>query len=261
VFEQFRGQLIEAAIAARPNEMCGVIYDGNLVVLENAHPEPTQYFQFSDADTLRYMSDPKTQAIVHSHPTCEPHGVTPSKMDLEQQLATNLPWVLIGFNQFSGEWLLVEWDDNLSGVPVRETSILNTPMIGREFVYGTDNCHALGRKWYWQEGEKYFGRRVFLPPLPTEAGWWERGEKLYETHYPAMGFERIAPKTPADLIPGDCFLYPFGKTDVYNHVGIYVGGGLCLEHRINALSKDYVIGPWFRRTSFWLRYNGVGGSN
>lgn len=255
MFENFRAQLIEAAKAARPNEMCGVIYDGQLIVLENAHPEPVDHFEFTEDDAIKYLGDPKTQAIVHSHPLCMEHGVTPSKHDLEQQLATNLPWVLIGFNQFSGEWVLIEWDDNLPGVEMRPTSILNTPIIGQNFVYGTHNCHALGRKWFWQN------KGLYLPPLPSDYGWWLRGERLYEQHFAAMGFERINPKTPRDLIPGDCFLYPFGKTEVYNHVGIYVGNGACLEHRINSLSKDYVIGPWFRRTSFWLRYSGVGSAN
>lgn len=251
MFEHLSSVLIEAAKAAMPNEMCGVIYNDVFIQLVNAAPDPSTKFALTDADALRYLSDPKTQAIVHSHPSSGEEGPGPSKHDLEQQLATNLPWVIVAFDPRAGKWSLVEWDDQAEGVPLRETSLLNTPILGQTFVYGVHDCFNLGRKWYWQTNG------IRLPPMPSNFGWWGEGGKLYEDNFERLGFERFAPVTPADLIPGDAFLYAFGRTFVYNHIGIFVGNGLAIEHRLGELSNEYVVGPWLRRTSFWVRFTGA----
>lgn len=242
MFEHLHNPIIVSAMAAAPKELCGVIHDNQFVALENVHPEPETHFRMADADAARYMGSPKTQAIVHSHTSSPACGPCPSKVDQIQQEAMGLPWVIAGFNQHIGKWSVIEMGDHN----------LERPILGQKFVYGVTDCYQLVRRWYWQQ------KGVKLPAIHSDYGWWIDGsENLYVDNYERGGFKRIErPDTPRGLQPGDCFLYPLQGSPVYNHVGLYAGDGLVFQHTQDTDSKDYVIGPWFRRTTFWLRWAG-----
>ena len=47
-------------------ERCGFIVDGEIIELDNIHPEPLNGFQIDDEDILRYIND--IEAIWHTHP-------------------------------------------------------------------------------------------------------------------------------------------------------------------------------------------------
>ena len=232
--------------------MCGVIHAGKFVQLQNAHAEPRNFFCFSDADTLRYMSDPLTEAIVHSHPAevledgKKLHRLSPSAADMRQQLATAKPWVIAAQNLDTGAWEYFDWGKHT----------LDLPLLERDFRHGVEDCYVVIEKWWWQN------KGVRLLPMPRDEEWWGNVQEgkpananLYLDHFAACGAERIYPRTPRDLVPGDVFLFRLGTGSggVYNHGGVFVGNGLVAHHAPTKLSATGPVGPWFNRIDFWLR--------
>lgn len=249
MFEALYNKIVAAAVKAAPAELCGVIYDGEFIPLTNTAPDPLKMFMFSTADTMRYMMDPKTQAVVHSHPADVGEDgallpqLSPSLLDMQQQIATAKPWVLTCFNPNAGAWETFEWGDHT----------LDLPMLVRPFRSGVEDCYTLIRKWYWQK------QQARLDEIPRMDHWY--GDKinrippalnLYLDHFESQGFRRFDPPRISDLRPGDVFFWQLNST-VYNHAGVYVGDGLIYHHVHGRLSQEDAIGPWFRRIDFWAR--------
>lgn len=57
-------QIAKLSIAGAPNEVCGVVVDGQAIQCENISSNPEETFVIGARDILKY--DPKT--IFHSHP-------------------------------------------------------------------------------------------------------------------------------------------------------------------------------------------------
>lgn len=248
MFEQYRSAIMEHALAEYPREACGVIYRGAYVPLSNVAADPINQFAFSDEDALRYARDADTEAYVHSHPAYEKEGVKrsrlcPSSADMQQQLALAKPWVIVAENAQAGTWEMFDWGSHT----------LDLPILERPFRHGVEDCYEVIRKWYWQH------RGELLLPMPRDLEWWgskdvEPTANLYVDHFAACGATRIFPRTPADLKPGDVFLFKLGNgVKLYNHGGVFLGNGLVAHHPPTKLSSDGPIGPWFNRIDFWLR--------
>ena len=250
MFEQHKTAIQAAAVAAAPNELCGGIHAGQFVVLENAAPDPLTTFAFTDADTAKYMLDPLTEAIVHSHPATDLgegrfiNRLSPSITDMRQQLATALPWIIAAENRNNGVWEVFDWG----------LHTLDLPILERPFRHGVEDCYEVIRKWHWQ----YAG--VELLACPRDDLWWDdpmvertAQANFYMDLFQACGAERVYPNSPGELRPGDVFLYKLGTKDVYNHGGVFLGNGLVAHHPPSKLSVASPVGPWFKRLDVWLR--------
>lgn len=248
MFEKHRNAILAHALAEYPREACGVIHNDTYVPLANVASDPINKFAFSDADTLRYSKDPGTEAYVHTHPAFDAgpmkiSRLSPSSKDMQQQLASGKPWVILAENARNGTWEMFDWGKH----------VLDLPLLERPFRHGVEDCYEVIRKWHWQN------RGHVLLPMPRDDSWWggknmEPSADLYVEHFAACGAERIYPKSPADLRPGDVFLFKLGQgVTRYNHGGVFLGQGLVAHHPPTKLSSDAPIGPRFRRIDFWLR--------
>lgn len=252
MFEAFKNEITAAAQATAPNELCGVIHRGKFVQLANVHPEPQDNFALSDDDTRRYVLTDGLEALVHSHPAALladgklAGRLSPSQKDMRQQDAMRVPWVITAFNPHNGVWEYFDFGQH----------VLDLPILEREFRHGVEDCYTLIRKWWWQN------KGVLLPEFPRDEGWWGNvleGEAATANHYiegfALAGFSQFHPHTPAELRPGDVFLFKLGtgSAGVYNHGGVFIGNGLVAHHPPNKLSCTGSIGPRFKRIDFWLR--------
>lgn len=247
MFDRFKIEISMAAKEAAPKEMCGVVHAGKFIQLENIHSEPENHFAFSDADTLRYMTDPATEAIVHSHPGEVTEAglvsrLSPSAADMRQQLATSKPWIIAAFNVTTGAWEYFDWGKHT----------LDLPLLERPFRHGVEDCYTVIEKWWWQN------RGVRLLPMPRDDSWWGKKGKvapvanLYVDHFRDCGAERFWPRSPGDLRPGDVCLTKI-DSEHYNHGGVFIGHGRIAHHPPTKLSTTWPAGPWFNRIDFWLR--------
>lgn len=256
MFEQFNTEIIAAAKKALPYEMCGVIFDGKFVALENAAPDKINNFAFSTADTKRFLlSNPRTQAVVHSHPPYCPPGTPtdptpkalaqacPSMMDMRQQVALNMPFVIAALDPNTGVWEVFDWGDHT----------LDLPLYERPFRPGVEDCYTAIRKWWWQK------QGVKLPEFPRNDRWWEVPAgaaappfNMYVDGFEAAGFSRFQPSSMADLRPGDVGFYKLNAT-VFNHAMIYAGDGLIYHHAPGRFAREEPLGPWFNRIKMWVR--------
>lgn len=249
MFEEHRNAILKHAASEAPNEAVGVISDGKYVPLKNVHEDPEAFFALSDKDTAKYILSGKCDALVHSHPgdviehedgssEVIVHNA-PSRTDMQQQIKMGVPWVIAYEDPQSGTWRMFDWGKHT----------LDLPILERPFIHGVEDCYELIRKYEWQVNG------VLLDSFPRDDFWWARGEEtkdLYLENFESQGYQRVHPESPADLVPGDVFLYKLFSTR-YNHGGVYPGNGLLWHHPPSKLSCPVPLGPMFRRVDVWLR--------
>lgn len=210
-------------------EICGIVQNGKVVFLPNESEDPEEHFLLSTIPD-------DAQAVFHSHPN---GPFYPSKLDMEQQYATMIPWGIAAYSSIESG--VFWWGDD---VPIPE-------LIGRPFRHGVTDCYALIKDFYkLQHG-------VDLPEYPRSWEWWDEGERLYEDGFTSAGFVEI----DSSLIePGDVFLAAI-RSPTSNHGGIYLGNGLILHHTAGRGGYDKMrlsnVEPgsrWFKFLSKVLRY-------
>lgn len=230
------GPDVEAAIhghamAAYPHESCGIVRNGIYEPMVNNDPDPANAFDFERA----VLTDPAVQAIVHSHPD---GPLYPSALDMEQQLAMDIPWGLVMTN---GEYC----EPTLWWGP----GVAMPPLVGRGFRHGPSgsdgrgDCYALVKDWY------KIHRGLDMVEVPRDHEWWAKGQDLYTAHLQPQRFREI---TIEQLQPGDGVLMHVLAT-VPNHAGIYLGNGLILHHLPNRLSREEPLMRWRHLVTHFLR--------
>lgn len=248
LYPRLRQQIIRAAKAAAPNELAGIIENGELVVMENVAPDPVNNFALGTNDMIRAYADNCT-AIVHSHPAVREEGkppqlrLSPSASDMQHQMDVGKPYVIAAENPDTGVWEVFDFGEH----------VLDYPILGRPFRHGVEDCYALIQKWFWQN------RFDKLVSMPRDDMWFGSVEQrieptanLYLDHFEACGAERIYPRTPKDLLVGDVFLFKL-LTKVWNHGGVFVGNGRVWHHPPGRYSQELIVTEaWFRKT-IWLR--------
>ncbi len=196
------GPEVDAEILSRAKgtneEICGVIVDGRPVFLPNAAEDPKEDFLINDCPE-------NAQGIFHSHPDGPFH---PSRLDMQQQYATMLPWAIACTHQKHNE---VFWFGD---------EVPKLPLIGRPFRHGVTDCYELVRDYYREV------HGIEMPHVPRNWDWWHDGETLYDAYLKPAGFTEI-PKS--DIQAGDGVLITI-RSNTPNHAAIYLGGGLMLHH-------------------------------
>ena len=152
-------------------------------------------------------------AFVHSH---QGGPFYPSETDMQQQIATGIPWGIAAF------------DDNYSEVFWLGNDVPRAPLVGRGFRHGVTDCYSLIRDFY----KEIHG--IELPEYPRDWEWWQQKKSLYLDGFKAAGFREI----PVDeILPGDVFLATI-KADSPNHAGVFLGNGLILHHSAGRFGCD-----------------------
>lgn len=210
-----------------PNEACGFInQDNEFVPLKNISKEPESAFK------VRKGAIPDdAKAFVHSHPG---GPFCPSEADMQQQIATDIPWGICCFNDRHEETF---WFGDAVPMP---------PLIGRGFRHGVTDCYSLIRDFYRAIHD------IHLPEYPRNWEWWLNDNALYLNGFESAGFHSISID---EILPGDVFLATVGhKTQSPNHGGIYLGDGLILHHTAERIPyapfRLSVVDPAVR----WMSY-------
>lgn len=235
ITEKVIANIKQHAAEAYPEEACGIITaKSRYIRMKNTAADPLKDFRISPETLLKY----DVAAIVHSHPDGPSF---PSENDMRVQIATAVPW-----------GLCVVDSDRVVSTPCFWGSREYIPeLIGRRFRHGPSgsdgcgDCYALIRDWYLLE------RGITLPDFPRPDGWWNTGGDLYTEHFADAGFHEIRPE---EVKEGDVFL---GRvlSDVINHGGVYIGGGMILHHLSGRESRREPLGRWVKLIDKWVRYD------
>jgi proteasome lid subunit RPN8/RPN11 len=181
------------------------------------------------------------RALCHSHPggpDC------PSEQDMRSQIEMCVPFVIVSTNGQATE-IPFAWGDELRD---------DEPYVGRSFRHAVTDCYALIRLWYLREAG------VDLPDYPRSWEWWKAetpGDKdLYRRYFADAGFVEIDARS---VRHGDVWLAAI-RSDVPNHAGVYLDGGLALHHPSSGLpsdpghlSKRDSIARWTPWITHWVR--------
>jgi cell wall-associated NlpC family hydrolase len=222
----------EHALAAYPNEACGLVVNGSYVPLENIAANPRDEFEIAPVEMLREG----IQAIVHSHPDQAPW---PSADDMRQQMATGLLWGLVSTD-----------GTDATGILWWGPGIETPPLVGRDFRHGPSgsdgkgDCYALIKDWYAVE------LGVELVEGPRSHEWWRAGGDLYRENFAAAGFRVVSIEGARR---GDVLLMQI-QSQVANHAAIVLGNGLILHHLSNRLSREEPLSRWLSFVTHALRH-------
>jgi cell wall-associated NlpC family hydrolase len=216
-----------------PEEACGFITATGYVACPNVADNPLVDFAISPLLFLRINATTPVLAIVHSHPK---GMAAPTATDMRQQMATALPWGVCAVTE-GGSTEPVWWGD----------AVPKAPLLGRPFVSGVWDCYSLCRDYYAEKG-------LTLPDYPRDYQWWKAGGNLYDLNWEAEGFVDIP---ASEAREGDAFFLRI-RSDVTNHAGIYLGGGIALHHLQERLSAREGLNRWAPRVNRWLRHKSMG---
>lgn len=228
------------ALESYPEEAVGYLdHAGEYHRLRNASSAPNVSALVPRREWAELLYTGRLAVLCHSHPDGPD---APSEQDMRLQFEVDVPFAIVSTNgQATTEPFA--WGDGLR----RE------PLIGRGFRHGVTDCYALIRDWYAE-------RHIELPDFARNWEWWADetpGEKdLYRAHFADAGF---VPVVTSDRREGDVWLAAV-RSDVPNHAGVYLDGGLTLHHPSSRLpheparlSKREPLARWFPFIAMWVR--------
>src|ERR1035437_2553726 len=216
-----------------PNEGCGFIVNNIFIPVDNISPNPTKEFLVKDSDYLKYAE--VCSLFVHSHPdwyNC------PTKVDMEQQQASKIPWGIISTN-----------GEKASGIQLLGSQVPTPDLMNRTFCHGITDCCTLIHDWYklnkgfsWEE-------------VPRDWEWWLGEDDLYQSNFARLGFKIIPMEEVMTKGPeiGDVFLARIRSTKL-NHGGVYIGNGLGLHHLTSQMPVDATRVPREEPLMRWIKY-------
>lgn len=218
-----------------PFEACGLIVDIGLdrvfIPCRNNASKPEYHFIMDPRDYLAAKNQGAIAAVVHSHPDAYPY---PSEADTVHCNRSALPWFIIGVQQGVA-------DPQMHGF-LPTTAI--TPLEGRPFVHGVQDCYQLVRDYYASE------LGVALTDYHREDGWWESGQvSLYEENFEREGFLKVSLDT---IEVGDMIVMQV-RAPVPNHAAVYVGNEMILHHPYGRLSTKELYTPFWQKLTVHVR--------
>lgn len=181
-------------------EICGLIYDGRFIVLENKSTYPERSFFVEE---LPKFEHPVT-AFVHSHP--KGGSAIPSKSDWMFAWNSGLPQVLYLYD----EDIFVQYN----------AGIYSGTLIGRPFRMGVTDCFSLVR-----DGLKLLFN-VDIQDYPRWWGYWDE-VNLIGNYLATNSFIHRVP----ELQPGAVVVSKIGRTTFANHLSLVLEDGTLLDHR------------------------------
>lgn len=237
MFDEYSLKIKQEAIKAYPEEAVWLITKNGCKRVNNISPTPTKTFKVSKQEMTKAMAS-GLLAVVHSHPDFPD---CPSESDMKGQMATNVTWGIVATD---GETATeIRWWGN---------GVDPSPLIGRGFCHGINDCYGLIRDYYKSE----LGIRLI--DFPRDWEWWLNGKDLYQDGIIPAGFRRIE---QSEAMTGDMWIAQI-RSPVPNHAGILLENGLGLHHPCSTnpvdptrLSIREPIGRWLPHITLWLRHN------
>tara|TARA_B100000519_G_scaffold187405_1_gene184137 strand:+ start:3084 stop:3791 length:708 start_codon:yes stop_codon:yes gene_type:complete len=209
-------EAIKHAKKDTPHEACGLVgvYKGK----EKYYPcinlaEDLEDQFIIDPDSWANAEDEaEIIAVFHSHPNYPP---TASDADLASCEYLDLPFYIA--TPETDQWSYYEPSGYKKG------------LIGREWVWGVQDCWSLIHDWYAEKKNiklKHWDR----PKSPKEFS----ENPLFEFGLPLTGFDEL--ENTVDLEEGDVLLMDTTKTGKLNHVALYLGNQTIFQHCVKRLS-------------------------
>jgi proteasome lid subunit RPN8/RPN11 len=227
-------------LSCYPEEACGLQVAGKYVPCKNVHETPLTSFKI---DPKSIVKAKKIQAILHSHPY---HPLDkkvfefyndprwPSVTDQEQ------------FNSGKEPWIIVSTDGTGISEPVIMDDSTWAPLLGREFIWGVQDCYSLLRDYYREHC------KITLPNYPREWNWWGKGEDQFMQRFADEGFKRITYDS-AEI--NDICIFK-NDSPIANHVGIISGNNEMMQQGVGSLSRISRLDLYIKHVVVWLHYEG-----
>lgn len=231
------------ALAAYPRESCGLVIESRgvqeYIPCRNAADTPGQHFVLPADDYANAEDRGEVIALIHSHPDTSPE---PSMADRAACEESQLLWGVVCVHGSP------EAAPAVVGMGWCAPCGYEAPLLEREYLFGVLDCWTLIRDFYKREMEIELGD---FPEVERVDRFWEKGLNYYMENYEAAGFERVNSKT---LQRGDIICMQI-RSQVWNHLGVYLGDGLMLHHPYERLSRREVYGGyWSNVTVAVLRH-------
>jgi proteasome lid subunit RPN8/RPN11 len=238
--------LHQYAAAQLPNEACGYIIQegsGDLAFFgcHNIHPNPRYGFTIDAKNAAQASRYGRIVALFHSHTAL--NLPTFSHKDAVACDAGSIPWVIIKLPEGDIQWL--EPNQHL-------------PLLGREFVWGSQDCYGLIRDVYsdigiplrdYPRGELFSADGQFS--WNSVPGW-----NLYLDNFAKEGFYHLDRDEPMQKY--DILLLNIGApAGVANHGGIVMEPerNIFYQHLLDRLSEATIYGhAWRQMTVARLRH-------
>lgn len=119
-------------------------------------------------------------------------------------------------------------------------------LLGKDFLYGTDDCFSLVRGFYKENYD------IYITNYATPNGWWNEGENFYMNLFKQEGFYILDDLD--ELIEGDVLLIALGAK-VASHAAVYIGDNKIVHHPVGRKScVDVYKGLWKNCTLARIRH-------
>jgi len=232
-------EVVEYVIAEYPKEACGIVNGDNVFIpMPNIHADPLHCFEIEATALIEH----EVKSIIHSHPydiktsnryTREINRC-PSYQDQEGQIASGVEW---GVMVTDGEGVEppIFWGD------YEHTADL----MDREFIAGAQDCLTFCTDWL------YKNKGIKVPRQPHTEAWFVEGKDYMSELYESWGFEQL---NSNELEIGDVVMFCI-RSEVVNHLGIYIGDGQVAHHLFNRLPSVDQLGKWKGYIKRYARYN------
>lgn len=120
--------------------------------------------------------------------------------------------------------------------------LLNLP-----YVEGFQDCYETARRYYCSRYD------LILRPYARPTDWHTNGMNVIVDNFLAEGFE-IADVGKNQLQIGDGLLFRI-RSEVVNHIGVYVGNNFFLHHLYKRSSEESALqSMWFRKLVYIVRH-------
>lgn len=122
-------------------------------------------------------------------------------------------------------------------------------LLNQDFQEGWQDCYTLAQKYYFEN------MGVQLRDYSRPDRWYMIPDfAFFDRLFQREGFQDMG-NNPSNVLIGDALLMGLGRTEVSNHVAIYIGKGQILHHLTDQKSRlDVYNVRWRERVTRVLRH-------
>ena len=211
-----------------PNEGCGIILNkqGKLkwIPCKNVAVDKKENFKICPKDYVKATLQGDIFAIVHSHINGK---CRPSKFDKDQSNYLQIPYYIYTIPE----------NEKCEYTP----EYVKTPLLGRVYEFGKQDCWTLVRDYYIQEFN------IKLPMLEFEEKFYHKGINYFEDLIEPWGGVVVKEPKKGDII------YFEIMNDIPNHCGIYLDNDKFIHHQSSRLSCTDFLPKWQKYIKSFIR--------